>query len=194
MSIVIAYKKGDTVYMGADSKRSQGDFTTSLDSKYEKKIRKIGSNMLIGGVGLVTCIQTMIDNSDEWFNTKGKPLTKKFIVQNVIPKFFETLRKDNKIKIEDGKETVSKSVFCVTDGKKIFLIDDYFLVSECTEYCAIGCSEDIAYSHLRYADKEKHPNEIILGALRGSVYRDSGVGAPYILIDTEKFEFTDVEK
>jgi ATP-dependent protease HslVU (ClpYQ) peptidase subunit len=41
MSIVIAYKKGDTVYMGADSKRSQGDFTTPLDSKYEKKIHKI---------------------------------------------------------------------------------------------------------------------------------------------------------
>ena len=150
--------------------------------------------MLIGGVGAVNCIQTMIDNREEWFDTKGKPLTKKFIVQNVIPRFFETLRKDNKIKVEDGKDIVSKSVFCVTDGKKIFHIDDYLLVSECKEFCAIGCSDYIAYSYLRYADNEKEPNEIILEALRGSVYRNDGVGAPYILIDTEKFEMTTVKK
>ena len=193
MSVVIAYKKGDTVYMGADSKRSKGEFTSALDPKYDTKIYKINGGMLIGAVGTVGCIQTMVDNRNEWFDTKGKPLTKKFIVQNVIPKFYESLKKENKIKNDKDKPPISKCCFCVTDGKKMFHIDDDFTVIERSDYFAIGCTDYIAYAHIRYTKKEE-PNEIILDALRGSVYRNDGVGKPYILIDTENFKITEVKE
>ncbi|MBR2025051.1 MAG: hypothetical protein IKA02_04525 [Clostridia bacterium] len=194
MSIVIAYKKGDTVYMGADTKRSQGEFTTTIESKNEMKINKIGNEMLIGSVGAVANIQTMLDNREMWFNTKGKQLTKKFIVENVIPKFFIALKNEGKMKVEKGKSPIANSCFCVTDGKKIYLINDNFTVTEINDFCAIGCTCDIAYAYLRNAKSDKEPNDIILSALRGSVYRHDGVGAPYLFIDTEKFEYTDVEK
>lgn len=194
MSIVIAYKRNDVVYMGADTKRSRGLFTTTIESENDMKIHRIGENMLIGAVGAVSNIQTMIDNREEWFNTKGKPLTKKFIVTNVIPAFFNTLLKERKIEIEDGKSPIAKCCFCITDGKRIFHINDFFMVTELSDFCAIGCTENIAYAYIRNAKEDKDVNEIILSALRGSVYRDDGVGAPYVFIDTKDFEFTSVEK
>lgn len=194
MSIVIAYKKDGIVYMGADTKRSRGLFTFTIEAENDMKIHRIGEKMLIGAVGTVPNIQTMIDNREEWFDTKGKPLSKKFIVQNVIPRFFSALKAESKIEIEEGKSPVAKCCFCVTDGKKLFHINDFFMVTELSDFCAIGCTENIAYAYIRNADKSKDVNEIILSALRGSVYRDDGVGAPYIFIDTDKLEFTRVEK
>ena len=194
MSIVIAYKKDNVVYMGADTKRSRGLFTTTIEAENDMKIHRIGENMLIGAVGTVSNIQTMVDNREEWFDTKGKPLTKKFIVENVIPKFYSTLRKECKIEIEKGKSPIAKCCFCVTDGKKIFHISDYFMVTELNDFCAIGCTENIAYAYIRNAKKDDSVRDVILAALRGSVYRDDGVGAPYIFIDTKDFEFTSVEK
>lgn len=194
MSIVIAYKKDNVVYMGADTKRSQGNWARTIETVNDMKIHKIGENMLIGAVGTLSNIQTLINNREEWFDTKGKPLTKKFIVQNVIPKFFHTLKREEKITIEEGKSPKAKCCFCITDGKKIFHIDDFFVVTELSDFCAIGCTEYIAYAYIRNANKNDNVKDIILSALRGSVYRDDGVGAPYIFIDTDKFEFSIVEK
>ena len=194
MSIVIAYKRDGIVYMGADTKRSQGNWARTIEIVNDMKIHRIGENMLIGAVGNLSHIQTMVNNREEWFNTKGQPLTKKFIVQNVIPKFFSALKYEGKLDIEEGKSPVAKSCFCVTDGKKIFHINDYFMVTELSDFCAIGCTEYIAYAYIRNAEKTDDVKEVILSALRGSVHRDDGVGAPYIFIDTDKFEFTIVEK
>ena len=66
--------------------------------------------------------------------------------------------------------------FLVTDGKKIFEIDEDFEVLELSKYGQIGCTDRIALAVILNAMEECSPNEIILKALRTSSYRDDGVG------------------
>ena len=149
----------------------------------------------MGAAGTVANIQLMT-NHPEWFELKGKPLTKKFLVQSVLPKYFDLVKEMDKLEVEEQNSDSPKCgcTFLVTDGNKLFEIDDDFEVIELSKYGQIGCTERIAYTFMLNAFDDYSPNEMILKALRTSSYRNDGVGAPYILINTRDNEFEVVEE
>jgi ATP-dependent protease HslVU (ClpYQ) peptidase subunit len=193
MSLVVAIKKDDVVYLGADTRTTRGKRVRSNLAEEDLKIHRMGS-CFVGAAGAVANIQLMT-NHPEWFALKGKPLTKRFIVQNVLPKYYDLVKEMDKLELEEQNSNFPKCgcTFLVTDGKKIFQIDDDFEVKELSKYGQIGCTECIALTFFLNAPEECEPNELILKALRTSSYRDDGVGAPYILINTRDNEFEVVE-
>ena len=148
----------------------------------------------VGAAGTVSNIQLMTDHP-EWFELKGKPLTKRFLVQNVVPKYYDLVKEMDKIEMgeKNSASPKCKCAFLVTDGKKLFRIDDDFEVIEFSTYGQVGCTEDIALALFLDSLTDYSPNEIILKALRISTYRNDGVGAPYILINTKDNKFEVVE-
>lgn len=193
MSLVVAIKKDDIVYLGADTRTTRGEIIRSNLLEENLKIHHMGS-CFVGAVGSVASSQILL-NHPEWFELKGKPLTKKFIVQNIIPKYYDLVKEMDKFDKEDMNSSLpkSESVFLVTDGKKLFRIDSDFEVVELSRYGQIGCSEIIALTLIFSVIDDCSPNEMILKALRESAYRDNGVGAPFVLINTRdnKFEFVE---
>ena len=193
MSLVVAIKKDDVVYLGADTRTTRGEIIRSNLLEENLKIHHMGS-CFVGAAGSVASSQILL-NHPEWFELKGKPLTKKFIVQNIIPKYYDLVKEMDKFDKEDMNSSLpkSESVFLVTDGKKLFRIDSDFEVVELSRYGQIGCSEIIALTLIFSAIDDCSPNEMILKALRESAYRDNGVGAPFVLINTRdnKFEFVE---
>ena len=186
MSLVVAIKKDDVVYFGADTRVSieGGDVSRCLCvlAEDELKIQRMGS-CFVGTAGYNQGSQLFLDHP-EWFELKGKPLTKRFIVQNVIPKFYDLAKEMYKL---------TPAVFLVTDGKKLFKINDDFEVVELSRYGQIGCTKTIALALILSEIDNCSPNEIILNALRESAYRNNYVGAPFVLINTRdnKFEFVE---
>lgn len=194
MSLVVAIKKDDVVYLGADTRTTRGERVRSNLAEEDLKIHRMGS-CLVGAAGTVANIQLMT-NHPEWFELKGKTLTKKFLVQKVLPKYYDLVKEMDKLEVTEQNSDSPKCgcTFLVTDGKKLFEIDDDFEVMELSKYGQIGCTERIALTFLLNAFDDYSPNEMILKALRTSSYRNDGVGAPYILINTRDNKFEVVEE
>ena len=194
MSLVVAIKKDDVVYLGADTRTTRGERVRSNLAQEDLKIHKMGE-CFVGGAGAVSTIQ-LLTSHPEWFELKGKPLTKKFIVQNVLPKYYDLVKRMEKLEISEQRKAAPRCgcVFIVTDGKGLFMICDDFEVVELSKYAQIGCTDDIALSFMLNAPKDYSPNDIILKALRTSAYRNDGVGAPYVLINTGDKKFEIVEE
>ena len=194
MSLVVAIKKGGVVHLGADTRVSKGDRVRSILAEEDYKIQRLGS-CFVGSAGAVSNIQIMTENP-EWFELGGKPLTKKYIVKNIIPRYYDQVKKTGKLEIDEENRNLPNSCcdFIVTDGNSIFVIDDDFEVIEKSKYAQIGCASMTAFTYLVNATDAKSPNEIILSALRTSAYRDDGVGAPYVLINTKDNEYEIVEE
>lgn len=194
MSLVVAIKKDDVVYLGADTRTTRGERVRSNLAEEDLKIHRMGS-CFIGAAGTVASIQLMT-NHPEWFELKGKPLTKKFLVRNVLPKYYDLVKEMDMLERGEQNSAQPKCgcTFLVTDGRKLFEIDDDFEVIELSKYGQIGCTSRIALTFLLNVYEDYPPNEIILKALRTSAYRNDGVGAPYILINTRDNKFEVVEK
>ena len=167
--------------------------TTNLVEEYYK-IHRMGS-CFVGAAGTVANLQLMT-NHPEWFDLRGKPLTKRFIVKNIIPKYYDLVKEMDKL--DDGEENKGLPrcgcSFIITDGKKIFKVDDDFETMEMSRRAEVGCTDRIDLSMFLNAPEEYSPNDIILKALRTSAYRNDGVGAPYILINTRDNKFEVVEE
>ena len=112
-----------------------------------------------------------------------------------MPKYYALLREQGLIASprESGEDADSESTFLVTDGLRIFKIKSDFTVIDEGDFAAIGCTRDIAYMSFWHADLTTAPRDLILTALRASVDRNIGVGAPYVLVNTKDNEFEIVE-
>ena len=194
MSLIVAIKKDGIVYMGADTRTTCADRYILNFVEDEMKIHRMG-DCLVGAAGNVANIQHM-SSHPEWFDLGGKPLTKKHIVQNVIPEFYDALNADDKLEKKDKESSRPKSrcSFLITDGVGLFMINDVFEVIELLRYGAIGCTKITATTNMLSMSDDSSPNEIILRALRMSARFDGGVGAPYFLINTREKEFQLVEE
>jgi ATP-dependent protease HslVU (ClpYQ) peptidase subunit len=194
MSLIVAIKKDGVVYLGADTRATRGERVCSNLAQTDLKIQRLGS-CYVGTAGNVANIQLMTSRP-EWFELKGKPLTKRFLVQNVLPKYYDQVKEMDKLEIGEQNSNSPKCgcSFLVTDGQRLFEIDDDFEVFELSKYGQIGCTSRIALTFLFNAPQEYVPNEMILKILRTSAHRNDGVGAPYILVNTKDNQFEVVEE
>lgn len=193
MSLVVAIKKDGVVYLGADTRTSCGDEILSRLLPEQYKIHRLG-DCYVGAAGRVAPIQPMLCHP-EWFLLGGEPLTKRHLVREIVPKYYSLLRRmgflEEPTDADDSAD--SKCVFLITDGKRIFRITDTMAVVEEPEYAAIGCTQNIAAACCPTAFSEAEPRDKLLSALRISAYRNDGVGAPFVLVNTRDNNFEIVE-
>lgn len=193
MSLVVAIKKDGVIYMGADTRvSSEPRFHTAL-APSGRKIQRLG-DCYVGAVGRSGNIQ-LFSQHPEWFELHGEPLTKRFLVQEVVPKYYDALREEGRIEKPDECDTEPdcKCCFFVTDGQRMYRIKPSLAVVEHRWFIAIGCTEDEATVCMTCASPDNDPNEMLLRALRYSARINDGVGAPYFLINTKNQVFETVE-
>ena len=196
MSLIMAIKKDGVVYLGADTRSTRGHFIESIKTDEDQKICRLG-DLYVGCAGSVSHIQLMLSHP-EWFDTHGKPLTKKFLVQNVVGKYYDELMSTGKLNENGGSKNgvtqppESGGTFIVTDGNGIFFIDCDFEVVTIRSCIAIGCTKPLAMAYMLTGECDD-PEATMLSALRESSLRNNGVGAPYILVNTRDNKFVTVE-
>ena len=191
MSVVVAIKDGNKVYMGADSQSTLGSTRITLRNPNNYKIWKVvdSNNCLMASVGnkrdanIIRLIPGLVDEYDEF----SKRVNYKFVVKYIVPCIVKELKKAGFIKDEAYIDCInSEYLFAYKD--KLFSIGRDLCVLEINDYVTIGSGSPEAVGSLLSTEGED-PKTRIIKAIKASAANDIYVDYPIILTDTESTKF-----
>ena len=186
MSIIIAAKTDGYVTMTFDSLEISGGCCRLLEDDERRKVLVIG-NVLVGSAGRVSSIRRLVSHP-EWFDTHGRPFDKRFIVTQIIPKFYEELDKHELLKTEENEPNGLDASIMLACGDRLFEIDSTFAVNEVDKFCAVGCTKRLIFPLISEMEEGKE-REAMRSAVRLSGDLSLSVGPPYYEIDTVNCEY-----
>lgn len=189
MSILIAYKKGDTVYMGTDTRVIAGDSKRNELCECNYKIQKLDNGMLLG----ITCNrlerQTLIGCFEIFTLDKNGELTKKHIVKEIIPKLLSVLEQENLLVEKEGELPYVKATILLAYKDTMYEISSGFAVIKYEDFQALGSVAEYAQATLLNTKEKDDINERIVKALDIVSSNSQCVGKPYLLIDTKELKY-----
>jgi ATP-dependent protease HslVU (ClpYQ) peptidase subunit len=193
MSSIVAIKKDNIVYFGADTQTTTDVFKSNNVIEDRFKIKKMANGVLIGIVGTVYPSMVLRLNDDLFTQEAHVILTKEYIIKHYVNVLFKELEKSNQL-TEDEKMTKSFDFrFIIAKEDKLFMVATSGAVFEIPNYIAIGSGEEYVYSYL-YQRPLNNPQELIRSIMKLVSTYDSSVSAPFVYIDTEKLTYTIEEK
>ena len=191
MSVVVAIKKGDKVYIGADSQVTRGGTRTTLKNPNNYKIWQVKGvdHCLMAHVGMVrdANIVRLMGGIISDYDIYRDIVDYGFVVRRLVPAIISELRGAGFMKDEQYFTFMeSKYLFAFKD--KLYLNNSDGCVIEIDDYVAMGSGEDQAIGSLLSTEKED-PEIRIVKAIKASAATDIYVDYPIILTDTESTEF-----
>ena len=186
MSILIAYKKGDTVYMGTDTRVIVNDHKKNELCECNYKIQQLDNGMLVGITGERIERQTLFAYSDIFsLDNKGE-LTRKHIIKEIIPSLLSVLVKEDLLVEKEGELPHMKAVILLAYKNTLYEICSSFAVIKYEDFQAVGSAADYAQATLLNTKETDDMNERIVKALDIVSHNSQLVGSPYLLIDTKE--------
>ena len=189
MSILIAYKKGDTVYMGTDTRVIAGDSKRNELCECNYKIQNLDNGMLFGITGERLERQTLIAYSEIFTLDKNGELTKKHIVKEIIPNLLSVLEKENLIVEKDGELPYVKATVLLAHKDTLYEICANFAFIKYEDFQVLGRVADSAQATMANTKETDDINERIVKALDIASSNSQCVGKPYLLIDTKELNY-----
>ena len=191
MSVVVAIKKGDKIYLGADSQVTKGGTRSTLKNRNNYKIWKVRDvdHCLMGHVGNVreANIVRLMDGMISDYNVYKNHVDYEFVVKKVVPDIISELRSAGYIKNQEYFDYMDSSFFFAFK-KQLYLINSDGCVLEIDDYAAIGSGADQAIGSLLSTEGED-PETRIIKAIKASAASDIYVDYPIILTNTKTTEF-----
>lgn len=191
MSVVVAIKEENKVYIGADSQVTRGGTRATLKNQNNYKVWKVRGtdNCLMAHVGVLrdANIVRLMDGLVTEYDAFKNRVDFEFVVKYVVQDIFEELKKYKYLKDDvyfDHME--SKYLFAYRD--KLFLINSDGCVLEIDDYVAIGSGEDQAIGSLLSTEGEQ-PKTRIIKAIKASAASDIYVDYPIVVSDTKNTDF-----
>ena len=188
MSVIAAIKENGVIYMGADSQTTFGKRKKNLTQEPTFKIKKLRSGMLVGICGNVSAKQC-IGEDERIFDIVGDALTKKEIVNGIIPKIKEKL--EYWIGSSKCEEMAISIMLAYKD--KLFVIEDDYSVLGIEGFYATGAGSRYALASLSDSSCLS-VKERLLSGLKTSARFCSSVSGPFLLIDTQTLKYEIVEE
>lgn len=193
MSVIVAIKKDNIIYMACDSQVSVGPYKSYLHSENNYKIWKVknSENCLMAGVGRSReiCITRLIDDLvDELAELHGQ-IDYEYVVKYIVPHIREVMW-DLKYLKEDETTLESSYLFAYKD--KLFHIYGDGCVFEITDEIAIGSGEENALGSLEATKKNKNVEQRLIEAVKAACNHNLYVSGDIILTNTKSCEFKEV--
>lgn len=192
MSIVIGLKYKDGVLLASDTRViSRGHLAEKIDSKIFKSKY---SSTAIGCVGYLRDLD-IISCQEEWLSYKDildkTKVDKKYIIENIVPKIFDTLRNNHRVNQKDGFEYID-SEFIFATPSHLYRIDEDGSVLEFDDYISVGCGEELVRGYIAkvfyngYKDLSLGEAKLILReCIKEACKDDIGINDEIVLIDLE---------
>jgi ATP-dependent protease HslVU (ClpYQ) peptidase subunit len=187
MSVIVAIKEKDRIYVGCDSQVTTGWGKSTLTNSNNYKIfkPKKEKDVIIGVCGhlrdrdILYCIDEYIE---ELIKLKNE-FDYKYVVKKIVPKIFSELESKNRIIKDDKvlKEMNNQILFAYKES--LFSIGYDGSVIEIDDFCAIGSGQDFAIGFLN-EDSEKSSQEKIIKAIKSSCKSDLYVNYPIVVMNT----------
>ncbi|MGN0814955.1 MAG: hypothetical protein ACI4MH_06965 [Candidatus Coproplasma sp.] len=189
MSILIAYKRGDTVYMGTDTRTTTDGVKRNLLCESGFKIQRTESGVLVGITGDSVTRQTVFAYPEIFTPDKKGKLTRKHISNKIIPRLKELLSKNGlTVEKEDELPSFRCGILLAYEGE-LFEICCNFAVYKYESFQAIGAVSSFGQFILANAKESDAVNGTIVKALDEIAKNSHLVGRPYLLIDTKEKEY-----
>lgn len=189
MSILIAYKKDDTVYMGTDTRVIANDHKKNELSECNYKIQKLENGMLLGITGESLERQTLIAYSEIFTLDKKGKLTKKHIVKEIIPQLLSILEKENLLMRKESECPFMKAALLLAYEDTLYEISATFSVIKYEDFQVLGKVSNYAQATMANTKETDDINERIVKALDIVSKNSQCVGKPYLLIDTKELKY-----
>ena len=184
MSVVVAVKENGVIYMGADSQTNAGSYKEHFLNECGFKIFRLENGILASFCGNVGSKHTICSWENVFTLDENGNLTKRHIVNNIIPKLVAEM---NKVGNEEtGKIDVS---ILLAHKDSLYKICIDLSVKKCT-IATHGSGMEYTYFTL---SKDGMVKDRILQALSSSAKRTESVGGPFVLIDTKDLEYEIVD-
>lgn len=199
MSVVVAVRDSDEIWLATDSQVTSGWTKSLLTSQHSFKIFKSALGVNIGGVGSLRDLNIISTSEQEWISENDilkEDINFKSIVRETVPKLFKELDVYNRLYKDKGLVEMNSS-FVIAHGLDCFFIDYDGCVTELTDMLATGSGSGIAesaYAVLR--DTDLSAKEKAIRAVAVSCERDLYVGYPIVITSTkmDSFEIFDGEE
>lgn len=189
MSILIACKKGDTVYLGTDTRVIVNDYKTHELCESNLKIQKLENDMLLGITGETIERQTLIAYSEIFTLDKRGSLTKKHIVKAIIPRLLSVLKQEDLLVKPEGDFPYMRAMIVLAYKDTLYEICADFSVIRYEDFQVLGRCSDYAQAFISNVKEGESVNEKIIKALDFVAKNTQCVARPYILIDTKELKY-----
>ena len=189
MSILIAYKKDDTVYMGTDTRTIVNDHKKNELCGCNLKIQKLANDMLLGITGERLERQTLIAYSEIFTLDKNGKLTKKHIVKEIVPRLIAVLEEEKLMIEKEGEFPYMQAQIILAYKDTMYEICSSFAVIKYEDFQVLGRASDYAQATLMNTKETDVINQRIVRALDITADNSQYVGKPYVLIDTKNMKY-----
>ena len=191
MSVIVAIKENNKVYVGCDSQVTRGGTRSTLKNENNFKIWKVRGveNCLMGHVGVVrdSNVVRLMDGLVTEYNVYKNHVDYEFVVKKIVPDIIKELKSYGYVKDDPYFDHMESSYFFIFKDQ-VYVISTDGCVIEVNDYAAIGSGEDQAIGSLLSTDGE-NPRERIIKAIKASAASDIYVDYPIILTDSESTKF-----
>lgn len=189
MSVLIAFKKNDTIYMGTDTRVIDGDNKRNEISRCNLNIQKLDNGILLGIAGERLESQTLIAYSEIFTLDKSGKLTRKHIVKEIVPRLIAVLEEEKLMIKKEGDFPYMKAQIILAYKDTMYEICSSFTVIKYEEFQVLGRASDYAQATLMNTKETDDINQRIVRALDITADNSQYVGKPYVLIDTKKMKY-----
>ena len=187
MTVIIAIERNGVVYMGADSCVSCGKRKETLKTEDFVKIQVMSNGLLLGVAGPSAGKQLLLSHKEELFSFADNKLSKDGIIKEFLPAIIELYDKE-KMLDEDGY--LPNSILLAKDGD-LFVVHSTKETYRVTSY-AIGSGTIGGLSILE--EGQGSVENRILDGMRLASKMETGVCAPYILVNTKERKIQEVKE
>ncbi len=193
MSLVIAVKKGDTVYFGADMQTTCGRHKDNILREFNYKVQKLSNGVLLSTTGSVRSKHLVLAHPELFAFDEKKGLTYEFLATKAVPKMYALFKEENALENKDGEIVKTGTRILVAWKDRLFEIAQDLTIYRYEYYQATGYMGTTQYA-LQNFDYGGDINAQILRALQtGAKFTDS-VSGPYIFINSKDLTYSVVEE
>lgn len=191
MSVIVAIKENNKIYIGCDSQVTCGGTRTTLKNPNNYKIWKVlgAEHCVMGHVGLVResiPVRLMDSLVTDYAEIKGY-VDYEYVCKRVYPMIIDELKSWNYIK-SDGVFDGTESNFLFAYKNQLFNLAPDGCIIEIEDCVAIGSGSSQAIGSLLTSEGQD-PRTRIIKAIKASAASDIYVDYPIIITDTENTEF-----
>jgi len=129
MSILIAYKKDGTVYMGTTAKEIYYDRIETDACESNFKIQKMENGMLVGIIGDALTRQTLFAYPEIFTLDKKGELTRKHIVKEIIPSMLGILNDEDLLDQKEDEYPQMKVELLLAHNGVLYELSKSFILS-----------------------------------------------------------------
>ena len=189
MSILIAYKRGDTIYMGTDTRVVVNDHKKNELCECNYKIQKFDNGMLIGITSDRLTRQTIFAYSEIFTLDKKGELNRKHIIKEIIPKLVEMLNDEDLMITKEDEMPYMDAQILIAYKSELYEICKNFSVYKYDDYQALGSVAELGQFTLVNTKETDDINERVVKSLDIIAKNSQLVGSPYLLIDTKELKY-----